>query len=87
MSDDYNQKSIDYLTKLSQLVIGKKIISIEAPIEWPGFYSNMKITLEDGSIIEIGTERSGCSECDPDGIGSGLDIDTFIGSTKNYLKH
>jgi hypothetical protein len=68
-------KMEDAAKKMAQILVGKKIVSVEMPVSYPGQYSCVKVVFEDGTEFEVGSGGGGCSECDPEGIGHGVDVD------------
>ena len=68
-------KAEDAAKKMEQVLIGKKIVAVKMPVSYPGHYSLVTVVLEDGTTLEVGNGGGGCDECDPEGIGCGVNVD------------
>ena len=62
--------------KMGKVLIGKKVVSVEMGVKYPGYYTSVIIVMEDGTSLEVTEGRDfGCSECDPYGYGSGVGVE------------
>lgn len=73
--------------KMEQVLVGKKIVALKMPVNYPGQYSLVTVVLEDGTTLEVGNGGGGCNECDPEGIGWGVNVDVREGKTKVRRKN
>ena len=75
----YDKKKVEMeeaANKMGKALIGKKVVSVEMPIGRPGQYTSVDIVMEDGTRLEVSEGCfSGCSECDPYGFGSGVEVE------------
>lgn len=60
---------------LAAKFVGKTIASVVISVGYPGYYSEVQLRMNDGSCLNVSPKTSGCSECDPCGLGTGLHID------------
>jgi len=63
--------------KHASALIGKKVTSVEMPVGYPGHFTSVTLVFDDGTKLEVapGSGAWGCSECDPDGIGWGVEVE------------
>lgn len=72
---DKTERLVLGASNISQRVVGKKVVSIDLPIGFPIHYSNVTLVFEDGTKLEICSQASGCSECNPEDMDYGVDVD------------
>ena len=63
--------------KMRKALVGKKVDSVDFQVEYPGQYGHLTLVLEDGTRLEVHSGGGGCSECDPDGIGYGINVSVW----------
>ena len=74
--DKEKEKMEEAANKMCKVLIGKKIIGVEVPVGWPGHYTSVTVVMEDGTRLEVSEGSfSGCFECNPEGIGSGVEVE------------
>lgn len=62
-------------TLISNAIVGAKLVSIDLPIKYPGEFSWVSLVFDNGLKLDITGNGHGCSECDPETIGFGVDVD------------
>lgn len=73
MSDEIEaeqRKQNEYAKSL----VGKVIADVRIPVGYPCQTESIEITFTDGETLCVYSGGGGCSECDPDGIGWGINI-------------
>ena len=60
---------------IAKALVGKTIASVTMPVNYPGNYSTVEIRTTAGDRLTIAECGSGCPECDPEGIGYGVNVD------------
>jgi hypothetical protein len=61
--------------KHASALIGRKVVKVEMPVGYPGHFSSVTLVFDDGTKLEVAPGGWGCSECDPDGIGWGVEVE------------
>lgn len=69
------KKMTEKASQMASGVIGKKVVSVEMPVGYPGHYTAVRLVFEDGTKLDVSSGGGGCSECDPEGIGWGVEVD------------
>ena len=62
--------------KYAAALVGKKVVKVEMPVGYPGHYTSVTLVFDDGTSLVVTYESgAGCPECDPEGIGWGVEVE------------
>jgi hypothetical protein len=61
--------------KHASALIGKKVTSVEMPVGYPGHFSSVTLVFDDGTKLKVTPGGCGCLECNPEGIGWGVEVE------------
>ncbi len=61
--------------KHASALIGRKVVKVEMPVGYPGHFTSVTLVFDDGTKLEVIPGGWGCSECDPEGIGWGVEVE------------
>lgn len=65
--------------KMEKALVGKKIVAVKMPVNYPGQYTSVAVILEDDTTLEVYCGSGGCDECDPEGIGREVNVKVIEG--------
>jgi len=69
--------------KMGKLLVGRKVVSVSLPVEYPGQYRCLTIVFDDGTRLEVSQgSGAGCNECDPEGMGFGVNVSVVTKTRK-----
>ena len=60
--------------EMAGLLVGRKVTAVKYVPAYPGHVSIVNLQFDDGASLDVVALTGGCSECDPEGMGNGLDI-------------
>jgi hypothetical protein len=65
---------------IAKVLVGKTIASVDMTVCYPGHFGHVEIRTTDGDRLTVGEGMgAGCPECDPEGMGSGVNVDLGVG--------
>jgi len=67
--------------EMTASLVGRKVTAAKFLFGYPGFYSTVRLEFDDGSVLEVSANMNGCSECDPEGMGCGVNVDHVKGKS------
>lgn len=69
------KKMTEKASQMASGMVGKRVVSVDMPVGYPGHYTAVRLVFEDGTKLDVTSGGGGCPECDPEGIGWGVDVD------------
>lgn len=68
---------------IAKHLVGKTIAAVDMDLFYPGLFDHIKITTTTGECITLSIpDHAGCNQCDPEGIGSGVEVDFSVNPAK-----
>lgn len=61
--------------EMAGLLVGRKVTAVKYVPAYLGHIATVHLAFDDGSTLDITALTGGCSECDPEGLGNGVDVD------------
>ena len=68
-----NDNEIKY--KICNSLIGKKIISVDMPFEYPDVFPTISLVFDDNTKLKLIAQDLECTETNPEAIGEGINIE------------
>jgi hypothetical protein len=77
-SDKRNKQLTETADAIAAALVGKTIASVRMPVKYPGNYESVEIITTTGEVLTLNEYSTSCNECDPEGIGNGVQVDFSI---------